>query len=364
MVLCSASRAQPFAEPGTIFRPGALECRLVTSFGLVPLIVVLATAGPRLVAVPSAPSNGCPNAAQVADALRARLPDAAVPARMELWPSARDILRSVLEVAPDGTLVRFSLVDSRGEVQLRRSLPTAVRGDADECIALAEALAAIVERFLDFPDYESRPDPSLAAPWPGLAGVGPTSLVGGTTANTRDPRHGGLSLYLGGSLQTGDQTDYAAHVGAELEVGRLRVPIALTASLGWALERVAVLATTRSALRRIPLRVGAATELSAGPGAFEPTVALGIDVIHVTGTTPQPSDSMVLVTEDWQTRPILEGAVGYRIAFGPRLFVRALGGAGVAFVRYEVTRMGSAAVLQSTPRSYLTAGLETGMVFR
>jgi len=249
-------------------------------------------------------------------------------------------------------------------VQLRRSLPTAVRGDADECIALAEALAAIVERFLDFPDYESRPDPSLAAPWPGLAGVGPTSLVGGTTANTRDPRHGGLSLYLGGSLQTGDQTDYAAHVGAELEVGRLRVPIDLTASLGWALERVAVLATTRSALRRIPLRVGAATELSAGPGAFEPTVALGIDVIHVTGTTPQPSDSMVLVTEDWQTRPILEGAVGYRIAFGPRLFVRALGGAGVAFVRYEVTRMGSAAVLQSTPRSYLTAGLETGMVFR
>ena len=124
----------------------------LASIAILPFLAALAAvvAPNTLVAPPSVPEDGCPNARQVADALRTRLPEATASIDPQLWPPQREVLRSVLDVASDGTIIRFSLLDSRGELQLRRSLPTAGRGKAGECLALAETIAAIVERFLDF----------------------------------------------------------------------------------------------------------------------------------------------------------------------------------------------------------------------
>jgi hypothetical protein len=338
----------------------------VTSLGILPAMIGLALAVPRLVAVPAAPPSGCPNASQVAEALRTRLPEATVPAQPLLWPPEREVLRSVLEIAPDATLVRFSLVDPRGEVQLRRSLPTAVHGDADECVALAEALAAIVERFLDFRDYDSQADLSSLS----LGALGATTAVAAGAPTTTAPARPRRRLWLiaaGAGVQSGDagHHDYDGHLGGEVEVGRLRLPLALTASAGlMAVQQgassAASMSTASATLRRLPLRLGIGTWLESGPGVLEPRLELGLDVGHVSpGTGTRTTATQV-------SNLTLNAAVGYRIPLGSSVFLRVRAGAGLALYKrdYVIPVASPDDVLLGTPRAYLGAAVETGVVFR
>jgi len=91
------------------------------------------------------PEDGCPSARQVTDAMAARFPEVLALGDGTGWPrgasatSAKaEVLRAFLDVPPDGTVVRFWLVDARGEVRLRRTLPAAGRGGqvAADCVAL------------------------------------------------------------------------------------------------------------------------------------------------------------------------------------------------------------------------------------
>jgi hypothetical protein len=331
----------------------------VTTLGILPAMVGLAMAVPRLVAVPAAPTSGCPNATQVAEALRTRLPDATVPAQPLFWPSEREVLRSVLEIAPDATLVRFSLVDSRGEVQLRRSLPTAVHGDTDDCVALAEALAAIVERFLDFRDYDVQADAGLGA------SSGPSALPPVVAMTKARPAAPGRSwqLFIGGGVQTGDAGTYDGHLGAAIDLGVLRAPVSLTASVGIARGQQATRTAGSARLDRIPFRLGAAASFQAGPGILEPTVELGADWAHGQVMAMNGPDTLTTTDAMLLTNWTVNGAFGYRVPIGSLLFLRIRGGAGLALSRYALAVKGSPDLL-STPRTYLDAALETGVVFR
>ena len=331
---------------------------------IVPAVIGLAVAGPRLVAVPVAPQSGCPNATQVAESLRTRLPEATVPAQPLFWPPEREVLRSVLEIAPDATLVRFSLVDAHGEVQLRRSLPTAVRGDADECVALAEALAAIVERFLDFRDYDAQTDSGPGPPG-GLSPLPP----GVTTAGTRlVPPRRAWQLYVGGGVQTGDAGTYDGHVGAAIGLGVLRVPVSLTASVGIVPEQHATKTAGSAKLDRMAFHLGAAASFDAGPGIIEPIVELGADWAHGQVVAMNGPDTLTTTDAMLLTNWTVNGAVGYRVAIGSLLFLRIRGGFGLAIARYALNVQYSpdkySPDLLSTPRAYLGAAVETGFVFR
>jgi hypothetical protein len=271
----------------------------------------------------------------------------------------------VLEIAPDATLVRFSLVDPRGEVQLRRSLPTAVHGDADECVALAEALAAIVERFLDFRDYDSQADLSSLS----LGALGPTTAVAAgapATAPAR-PRRRLWLLAAGAGVQSGDagHHDYDGHLGGEVEVGPLLLPLALTASAGlMAVQQgassAASMTMASATLRRLPLRLGIETWLASGPGVLEPRVELGLDVGHVS------PGSGTRTTATQVSNLTLNAAIGYRIPLGPSVFLRVRAGAGLALWKrdYFIPVASPDDVLLGTPRAYLGAAVETGVVFR
>jgi hypothetical protein len=261
----------------------------------------------------------------------------------------------VLEIAPDATLVRFSLVDPRGEVQLRRSLPTAVHGDADECVALAEALAAIVERFLDFRDYDSQADLSSLS----LGALGSTPGVSASAPASAPARARGRLwlLYVGGGVQSGGAGNYDGHLGGGVEVGRLRLPLALTASVGLMPSLTRTSAAGASAtLRRLPLRLGAGTWLASGPGVIEPLLELGVDVAHVTPGTG-------IITTATDVNVTVNAALGYRILLGSAVFLRARVGAGLALVRYALQPRNSPDLL-SMPWAYLGAAVETGVVFR
>lgn len=332
---------------------------------VLPTILALASAGTTLVAVPTAPSSGCPNAAAVAAALRTRLPDVSLPAEPQLWPPGRDVLRSVLEVAPDGTLVRFSLVDAHGDVQLRRSLPTAVHGEADDCVALAEALAAIVERFLDFHDYS----PEVGAP------TEPTDIARAAPEIPRKaasvgPHGRTWLLYLGGGAQTGNAGNFDGHLGAQIEIARLRFPLGVIASAGIINGDSGNQSTQGHAtVTRIPFHLGATAEIEVGPGALEPSVDLGVDQVLMTGTTnPTTTTPGAQRTKDELTNWTLNVAVGYRIALQSHVFLRIRGAAGLGIEPYEVPvqRLGGYGgdLLLSTPRFLFGAGVDAGVVFR
>src|SRR5205814_1491950 len=85
---------------------------------------------------------------------------------------------SLLPAEPaDGTVVRFTLVDGHGDVQLRRTLPGMGRGrPVSDCLALAETIATIVERYLVSVPFQARE--TEAPPRVEPASAAPTVVVG------------------------------------------------------------------------------------------------------------------------------------------------------------------------------------------
>ena len=329
----------------------------LASIAILPFVAAAVTPS-TLVAPPSAPEDGCPNARQVGDALRTRLPEATASVDPQLWPPQREVLRSMLDVAPDGTMLRFSLLDSRGELQLRRSLPTAGHGKPGECLALAETIAAIVERFLDF---DASTLPSDAANEVGPVPPGSSRLS--ERADNHPPHGWGLqSLFIGveGLPVSSPVIDtLEGHVGARISLGSGPLRWVAIGSGGVARTRDATLASSVASLSRYPLRLGVAAQLPVGLGWVEPTVLLGVDVVIVTNSGDSTLDKTYR-----RPLPNLSAGVGYRHGIGDRLFARIIAGGGVALMRYRVVLQGSNDELLSTPRAYLFVGIDAGVVFR
>ena len=140
---------------------------LLAFAGQPPAAAALAPVVAAPIIPPAGADDTCPNPRQVSDALQAHLPGLVQPGAQ----NRPDALRAVLEVPADGTVVHFSLMDARGEVQLRRSIPAPGRGRPPaECAALAETLAEIVERYLNSVQYQASetapppPPPAVAPP--------------------------------------------------------------------------------------------------------------------------------------------------------------------------------------------------------
>ncbi len=122
-----------------------------------------------IVVAPATPADGCPSAGQVGDALVARVPDSVLPADSTMQRS--DVLRVVLDLSPDGTSIRFALVNGSGETRLKRTLPAPGRGvRGAQCLALADTLATIVDRYLHDVEYEA-PESQVPRGPPGPRGT-------------------------------------------------------------------------------------------------------------------------------------------------------------------------------------------------
>lgn len=331
------------------------------------LVVVLATLAPlaatpstaSLVAAPAAPLEGCPSARQVSEALQSRLPNSVVPANDYLWPAGHEILRSVLEVAPDGTLVRFSLVNARGDIQLRRTLSVASQGKLAECQALADTLAAIVERYLDFTAFDSGDSAAGDPDFDVAARAG--SRAASTSTQVDSGRRQAL-LFVGAGLRTdfiNTPGEAEGRLGAQVDLRRHdpRVPswhLGLVLSAGVAAPRYSLPRTVNASMRRYPARLGVIGDIPAGRGWLEPMVALGVDLLVV--------DAPSHVSPGVST--LLEGSVAYRWDLGKHLFVRGIAAGGVALLRYDVLLRGETVPVFRTSRAYVGAGFETGVVFR
>jgi hypothetical protein len=325
---------------------------------LMPALTVALVVAPP----PPGPEDACPSARQVGEAMQARFPGALIAADPAAGTSRPDALRSVLDVAGDGTVVRFALLDARGETQLRRTLPAPGRGrPIGECLALADTLAVIVERYLGGIAYDAgdtllpAATPAVSAPPPGLAaagqpGRGVLALVG---LGWRMPRGAG-----------GEQGEVEARVGAQVELTRTapRLSVALSAGISPPAETEVGSGDSNRivTVRRFPFRLGALLAVPAGPGWVEPTAELGADLFAVSSTKGR-------IAPAWQEMGLgfgLQAAVGYRLKIAGALYLRPRASIGIAVLRYDIEVQNAPDSLFTTPRGYASFGIDTGVLFR
>ena len=339
--------------------------------------------GPLLaivIAPPSGPDEACPSARQVTAALQAHVGGMIVnpDPKGAALPRA-DLLRAVLDVPGDGTVVRFSLVDGFGEVQLHRALPAPGRGGpAADCVALAETIATIVERYLSSVPYRTKetepppPPPPPPAPPAPPATPGPEPVRGEVPpgAGALDARRTWITAGLGWRAATQGKSLFELRVGGALEVTRGARPWA--ASLHAAADQGQVADVQAGpgygagsiSFRRFTGRLGLGIALPAGPGVLEPALGAGVDVFVKETSTTSPASS----TRSIRTVPAAEAQVGYRIALSRHFFVRPAAAFGLAMFSYKVgygkEAAGPSAPIFFTPAWFSTLALDVGVVFR
>jgi hypothetical protein len=328
---------------------------------VLPLVWALAapsavSAAPSAVSIlpPYGSEDTCPNARQVTEALQAHLPGQILSPERAGAPMRTDTLRAVLDVPADGTVVHFSLIDGHDEVQLRRSIPAPGRGrPAADCLALAETLAVIVDRYLSSVPYQAA---ETAPPPPPPPRVVPPGAQG------QRPAAGLLRLYVGGAwrMSSANPSLLEGRVGADAVVSTTRLRLAASLRLGFDQEERVDWMTGDATLRRFPGRVGLLVEIPAGPGVIEPTLEAGVDLF-----IGRRSDSLSGQTDQairWS--PVVGAEVGYRIALPGHLFLRPRASLGFAIVRYNIATGPADAVAFQTSTVFSALGLDAGLVFR
>ncbi|MEP6655022.1 MAG: hypothetical protein ABJA82_16785, partial [Myxococcales bacterium] len=313
-------------------------------FAIPPVLAIVAVFSVT-VAPPTAPEAGCPSARQVTEAMEVRFPTLlAPPALAPTDPNQGgsvprgDVLRSVLDVAADGTVIRFSLVDARGDTQLRRILPAPARAKlTSECLALADTVAAIVERYLATITYDA-PDGPPASQEPAVAETvrsppPPGPPVDSTLAQRRRAISAGAGVSWRTTTGGGPQQDgLEVRVGGQVELTRGFPRLSALLNVGAApgittdippdlapdLAHSAPDATRSATLRRFPLRVGVLVALPAGPGFVEPGVQGGADVILLSSTAGDGAPAASRV----RFGPVVEAGVGYRLRLAGAFFLR------------------------------------------
>jgi len=308
--------------------------------------------GPVVAAVPIIPPSGgddtCPSARQVTDALQAHLPGFVQTA--DRAAGRQEALQALLDVPADGTVVHFSLVDAHGDVQLRRSIPAPGRGrPAADCLALAETLASIVERYLSSVLYQARE----TAPPPPPPPAQPPELPKGRAG----------FLFVGGAWMMASSNDHsvlAGRLGGELELTHRPFALVARISVGVAQGENVTSMNESASLRRFPGQAGLGLEVPAGPGTFEPYLSGGVDLLLASS-----SDGVTGRTDrSYRFSPIVSAETGYRVTLGRHFFVRPRASLGFAIVKYDIAVGDPHQPVFRTPSTFSTFGLDAGLVFR
>lgn len=293
---------------------------------LVPLLAAHAT----LIAVKSSEAQ-CPSALQIGQAIEARLPGVLIPPEQGGLPEAL-VLTTAID--PAMRVQSFSLVDQRQQVRLRRELPASASAGPQECPALAETVALMVERYLQ--DLGYRPEPP-----PAPEGRRRWELFGGATWR---PGADGMAAYegrMGGGRVLGE---------------RGRVGLTLALGVEGASQQSWMGASGR--LRRYPaeLRLGWRTALGKTTLELGPFAGVQLLVLYSHSTEDAATDVRLI--------PSAGLAGGLRIPLGRAPFVRVVAALGVALLRYDfVNPPPDRTVAFGTERVWGKMGLEAGFSF-
>jgi hypothetical protein len=334
----------------------------------------------------------CPEAARVAEALTARMPNVLAAGQI---PAGTTVLGLMLAQGGPNA-VRLQLRDRTGATVLERILDTTSTGAvgapahaaaaAADCAALADTVALIVERYLRQIGYRGvAPPPTTdrlapppdstphteavpptdaaaraAAPLPVLGAVASTSqpsrLPGWTT--TRGFLGAGIELSAPISGAGADSRWIrSVDVDGDLHLGAL----ALSASVGVgeATEKSPVPPTAEGSFRILPmpirLRVGLV--IRAGPGTVVPQVGGGVDWLwtstrRIDGQHPRAA-----------VEPIIDAGAAYFLPLGRHVYFKLHAASALNLQPHDffVLDDNSAPTIFRTARLYLRAGVDAGI---
>jgi hypothetical protein len=292
---------------------------------VVPLIALQAT----LIAVKGT-DTVCPTSRQVSQAIEVRLPGLLIPTEQR---DLADVL--VLTVSADVATgaQSFTLVDRQNQVRLRRQLPLPAVAGADDCPALAETIALMVERYLQ--DLGYRPEP-------------PASPVGRR-----------WDLFVGTAWRPGATglSAYELRLGAARALGaRGRFALSLVAGFEGASQQEWPGASGR--LRRFPAELRLSWRLGIGTTWLETGPFAGVQLLVLDSRAGDQ------VATDARVIPVAGLGAGLRIPLGRTAFIRVVAAVGVALLRYDfVTRQPGQDVAFGTERLWGKMGLEAGFSF-
>ncbi len=343
---------------------------MLASLALVPAAIgVLAPAGPH---------DGCPSPRQVTDALASRLPGSVIPLGQVLGAGT---LR--LAVASDASgVTRLELSDGGGELLLRRALSASERVRANDCLALAETVALIVERYWREVGYDvpplppARPPPVPPAPPPEPAPrvEEKTALsAAAATEPEREPHPSGSAsspLWSFAASATGRVGDTNAYDGAATLVAGMERGFGLRLEAGVATAASSASPVGEASFRRYPIRLGMYFPVHIRWGQLEPGFGVDLDAIKV-GLAPSiPGVDLQLTAlchGRWCWSPGADVALGWSYRSTHHIYFRALARAGIAVPYHFVTGARTEppnAEVWSTPRTYLGLAVESGLWFQ
>jgi hypothetical protein len=237
-----------------------------------------------------------------------------------------------------------------------------------DCVALAETIATIVERYLisvPFQARETEPPPPPTLPPLAAGSVVAQPAPEPTPPTDEQGRVARVYAAAAWRLASAGPSRYEAQLGGELDL--TRGARRLAALLRAAVDEGGEIPGAALSLRRVGGRVGLSLSLPAGPGAFQLAVEGGLDLFLArTEGTPVGTAPATPVTSV-KTTPVGEVAVGYRVTLFRHVFLRPQASLGFAILRYDASRGadgGDAMSLFKTPGMFSTFGLAIGAVFR
>jgi hypothetical protein len=361
------------------------------------VLVALASATAIAILMPAGPDDGCPTPRQVSAAVSAHLPGMVLPPGRAPGPG---VLR--LSVTWDaGNVLRVDLSDPDGAPLLRRRVapedPTGAK--PGDCAALAETAALIVDRYWHEVGYEVPPAAPPAAPAPSPppapppapapaaepkppapppAPAPPARAPPAPSPAPPAPPPGAPKLepppsepaaeppqppswWLGVGV-TGAAADRGPrHVGASLAVAIERPAfgerLGLRFSVAAQNSDVVPWNGGKATVIQAPVAIDAYVAFPVGLGRLEPGLGADLDVILVTASLGNRSESYV------RAAPGVDAALAWTIPIPHGFFFR-LRAAGTAAMPYRVVNdaLDHATILE-TPRYRAQVGLEFGFWF-
>jgi hypothetical protein len=318
----------------------------------VSLLPLVLWAQVTLVTVRPGSEATCPSPGQISTALRSRVPGALVPA-----DRADEASALVVEVqTPLGAAPELLLTDGQGQVRLARTLSLIQGGRDDTCVALAETVALIVERYLQELDYRG-PIPAMGT----RAEAVPSARARPAPPSWANRR---WDLSLASAWRPG--LPGAAGFEVQARAGRLfgeRRAALLTIGAGLAGAGDPVPPSSAypgtAELRRLPLEIGLWWRSVNIMGELQAGIGAGMDLTLVRARAADAQKRELLPS------PNAAVAAAIRMPLGSRLFFRVASGLGVNVVRYEFRGAEEAVVFTyPTQRFYGKLYLELGIALR
>jgi hypothetical protein len=311
----------------------------------------------------SAATDACPSREQVAEALEAHMPGVVARSGGATGPG---LLHLSLTITPEG-LARVTMTDATGAVRLERELDLAASAatgrdralprDRASCLAFAETVTLIIERYMRHLGYHEPPPPALVPPPEPPAAPPPPPAP-----DEAGPERGRLGLGLFFRPPYGGPTHLEPTLSGAARIGPLEVSASVAATL--AIRRTIPMSGGAGSftLLSFPARLTIGWPIALGaPLTLVPAVAGGADVVlaQTRGIGATRRSSAV--------EPVAEAGLAFRAALTRRFWfdIQVFQGIDLRPEEFYVTdpmTQRSVTILM-TPRTYSRIGANFGFCF-